>query len=382
MSRPSFEELFGRAPEAAAAAPGRVNLIGDHTDYNGGYVLPTPIPRRARIELAARAGDEVRAVSVNLGDGRSIESWRAGAEQPRGAWTDYLMGVAQVLRRDGYEIGALDIRLDSELPIGGGLSSSAALAVAFQRALRERFGLPLDDLQLARVVQRAENEFVGARVGVMDPLVSSLGVEGAALFVDTLDLTRRLVPIPAGAELVVIHSGTGHRHAAGGYNERRQECERAAARLGVRRLRDLADRDLDRVAALPPPLDRRVRHVLGENRRVLAAVQALERGQLERLGELLDESHRSLREDFEVSTTEIERLVAALRAASGVHGARLTGGGFGGSVMALAARGRGRAAAEQAAAACRDSSGREAQILLPAGIPAAGRGPGGAAGVG
>lgn len=369
MSR--FEERFGRPPETHAAAPGRVNLIGEHTDYNGGFVLPTPIPLEARIELAARSGNLARVTSANL-DPERVDTFRIGEETRRGDWLDYLQGVTRVLVADGYRIEGFDLRLDSDLPIGGGLSSSAAIAVAFQRALRERFRLALDDVALARVAQRAENEFVGARVGVMDPLASSLGRPGYALFLDTTDLGRRYVPIPPAIEIVVVDSGTGHRHAGGGYNQRRQECERAAALLGVRRLRDVESRDHARVGTLPPPLDRRVRHVLSENARVLAAVEALEQNRPERLGELLNASHDSLRDDYEVSTPELERLVAALRAQDGIHGARLTGGGFGGAVMAAAAAGRGAEAGRHAAAIYARETGHEAPVLLPApgGAPA------------
>jgi galactokinase len=364
VSQHTFEDLFGRPPDARAEAPGRVNLIGEHTDYNGGFVLPTPIPLLARVEIASRPGREARAASANVDDG-CVESFTIGEERPRGDWLDYIQGVSRVLQNDGFEIRGFDLRLDSDLPVGGGLSSSAAMAVAFQRALRTLFGLPLDDLQLARAAQRAENEFVGARVGVMDPLASSLGRPGFALFLDTRDLSRRHVPIPESIELVVVDSGTGHRHADGGYNQRRQECERAAGLLGVRRLRDLEPRDHDRIAALPPPLDRRVRHVVSENARVLASVEALEKDEPAQLGELLDASHRSLRDDFEVSTDAIEVLVRRLRAEVGVFGARLTGGGFGGAVMAIAERGRGLEAARRAAESYRAETGNDAPVLLP-----------------
>ncbi|TMB50894.1 MAG: galactokinase, partial [Deltaproteobacteria bacterium] len=200
----SFAALFGRSPSVTADAPGRVNLIGEHTDYNQGFVLPTPIPQRTVAELAPRADEQVRAASASLAG--AVAEYALGAETPGRGWLDYVQGLTWALRADGALILGFDLRVASSVPIGAGLASSAALEVAVLRALRAAFRLPLDDVELALLGQRAENEFVGARVGVMDQMAASLGVEGRALLIDTRSLERRSVPLPAAAELLVIDS--------------------------------------------------------------------------------------------------------------------------------------------------------------------------------
>jgi len=358
-----FEELFDRAAETQAVAPGRVNLIGEHTDYNGGLVLPTPIDRRTVVTLAATPGDEVRVASDNI-DGLAY-TYTLGAEARRGTWLDYVQGVTKLLRDEGSAVRGFDALVATELPLGGGLSSSASLLVALLRALRERFELALDDMAIALLAHRAESDFVGARVGIMDQVVTSIGVEGEALYLDTRDVTYRQVALPAEVELVVIDSGIEHRIAGAEYGRRREECERACRRLGVRSLRDLAPGDLERADGLPDPLMRRVRHVVTENARVERAVAALEGGRLDEFGACIDESHRSLRDDYEVSTEDVDRLVEALRAQPGVLGARITGGGFGGAVLGVAKAGTGDAAARHAAAAYRRATRREPVVYLP-----------------
>jgi len=369
---PTFADLFGRAPEAAADAPGRVNLIGEHTDYNEGFVLPLAIPQRTRAELARREGNEVRAWSAQMAESHggtaSPEFYRLGEEAPGRGWLDYVQGITRVLAQAGHRLAGFDLRLDSAVPVGGGLSSSAALEIALLRALSALFALPLDEVEMARLGQRAENDFVGAPVGIMDQMAVSLAGVTTALFLDTRSLRYERVPLPEGAELAVVDSGLSHDHAQGEYRTRRRECEEAARLLGVRALRDIGvgARDLERVAALPPPLDRRARHVVTEDERVLAAVAAMRQGDLARLGELLDASHRSLRDDFEVSLPEIDLLVALARAEPGVHGARLTGGGFGGAIVLLADRGQAGRAGERAAAAYRQRTGNAGRVLVPA----------------
>ena len=360
----SFAALFGRSATVTADAPGRVNLIGEHTDYNQGFVLPTPIPQRTVAELAPRADERVRAASATLSGG--VEEYALGAETRGRGWLDYVQGLTWALRADGAVILGFDLRVTSSVPIGAGLASSAALEVAVLRALRAAFRLPLDDVELALLGQRAENDFVGARVGVMDQMVASLGADGRALLIDTRSLDCRSVPLPAGAELVVIDSGVAHTNRAGGYNARRAECERACALLGVTALRDLTVAD----AALPDPLARRVRHVVNENERVLAAAAALAAGDVARLGALLDASHASLRDDYEVSTPEVDLLVEAARAEPDVLGARLTGGGFGGAIVVLAHAGTGAAVGERITRRFTDRTGRSSTVLVPPGLPA------------
>ncbi|HET9947326.1 MAG TPA: galactokinase family protein, partial [Longimicrobiales bacterium] len=214
-----------RTAPVVVRAPGRVNLIGEHTDYNGGYVLPTVLPRYTMVELDARGDDLVRVSSASL-QGEPPAEYRLGEEIPIGDWTDYVRGLTWVLR-DERRLTGFDAAVASDVPIGRGLASSAALTVALARALRQRFALRMDDLELARHAQRVENDFVGAQVGIMDPLVSSLGRPGEALFVDTLELVVRSLPIPAAIDLVIVDSGSGHQHATGEYNRRRLECEAA-----------------------------------------------------------------------------------------------------------------------------------------------------------
>ena len=320
------------------SAPGRVNLIGEHTDYNDGFVLPTPIPLRTNVVLERRSGDEVTVVSKTVD---AEASYVLGQEQRRGGWIDYVQGCTAAVRAAGHRLGGMHLTIDSEVPLGGGLSSSAALEVAVLRAIRTAFTLGIDDLSLARMGQQAEHELVGAPVGIMDQLVASVGTPGQALFLDTRALTWRDVPLP-DADLVIVSSNIEHDLADGAYAKRRAECEEAARQLGARSLRDVGPEELRRVASLPAPLDRRARHVITENERVLAAVAAIERADLPRLGELLVASHRSLRDDFEVSLPAIDALVDRALAQPEVLGARLTGGGFGGSILALARRGTGR----------------------------------------
>jgi galactokinase len=345
MTVPSFHDLFGRGPDIAAEAPGRVNLIGEHTDYSGGFVLPAAIPFCTRVELARRQGRRVRLWSAQFA-GRDPIEFEAGREQHQGDWADYVRGMTWSLASAG-PIGGFDARLESRVPVGGGLSSSAALEIAIGRALRGVFGLPLDDVQLAVAARRAETDFVGAPVGIMDQMACSLADVSSALFLDTRSLEHERVPIPSEASLIVIDSGVTHQHAGGEYRTRRDECARAAALLGIPELRD-AD-DLSRIASLPAPLDRRARHVVTENARVLAAVAALRAGDLASVGLLFKQSHASMRDDFEVSVPAVDALVERAIHTDGIYGARLTGGGFGGAIVGLAQRDRARAAADEIA---------------------------------
>jgi galactokinase len=359
-----FRSVFSRAPSITASAPGRVNLIGEHTDYNGGFVLPTTIPQKTHVELAPRDDDRVRAVSAGLG--HEILEYQLGREKPGRGWLDYVQGLTQLLRERGHELRGFDLRITSEVPLGSGLSSSAALSVSLLRALRQAFAVPLDDLEIARLGQQSENRFVGAQVGVMDPMVCSLGESGRALFVDARSLQFERIILPAGGDLLVIHSGVAHNHAGGDYNTRRGECERAAELVGVAQLRDLNESDLARIAKLPAPLDRRARHVVTENARVLAAVAALREGDWRRTGELFFASHDSQRDDYEVSVPEIDLLIALARQDREVYGARLTGGGFGGSVVMVSHAGRSRAVANRITDAYFQQTRVKPTVLVPA----------------
>lgn len=322
-----FQEVFGVLPEASAQAPGRVNLLGEHTDYQEGYVLPTPLPLFVHVE-AGRAEGRVEAYSETLKELRT----RPLGSPPQGDFLDYLLGVVWALQEGGHPVPGARFHVRSEVPIGAGLSSSAALEVAALKALRALYRLPLSDLEVALLAQKAEVAYVGVRCGIMDQMAASLGEVGKALFLDTRTLAHENLPLPPGARVAVLDLGLERRLAEAGYNARRQEAEEAARRLGVRSLRDVGDLCL--VESLPPPLDRRARHIVGENLRVLRGVEALRRGDARALGELMVQSHRSLAQDYEVSLPELDNLVeAALEA--GAYGAKLTGAGFGGAVVAL-----------------------------------------------
>ncbi|WP_243090870.1 galactokinase [Thermus neutrinimicus] len=322
-----FKEVFGTLPEASAQAPGRVNLLGEHTDYQEGYVLPTPLPYLTQVE-AAKAEGRVEAYSEELKELRA----RPLGSPAQGDFLDYLLGVVWALREAGYGVPGARFYVRSRVPIGAGLSSSAALEVAALRALRTLYRLPLSDKDIALLGQKAEVEYVGVGCGIMDQMAASLGEVGKALFLDTRTLDYENLPLPPGARVVVLDLGLGRRLAEAGYNQRRREAEEAARRLGVRSLRDIGELRL--VEGLPSPLDKRARHIVGENLRVLRGVEALRRGDVKAFGELMVESHRSLSQDYEVSLPELDLLVEeALRA--GAHGAKLTGAGFGGAVVAL-----------------------------------------------
>ena len=364
---PGLEDPREHAREVRSSAPGRVNLIGEHTDYSGGFVLPVAIPQRCVAALRRRTdgGAGVRATSANRPEEGAVE-YRLGEETAGRGWIDYVQGATRLASASGLPLGGFSLEVSSEIPMGAGLSSSAALSVSVLRALRLAFDWPIDDLDLARLARKIETDFVGAPVGIMDPMAVSLAGEREALFLDTRSLFHQCVPIPGECELGVIDSGVPHTNAGPGYRTRRAECDEAARRLGVPELRDLLGRSVEELAAgLPEPLDRRVRHVLTENARVLAFVDAMRAGDVEALGRLVAASHRSLRDDFEVSTPEVDRLVRLAEEQPGVLGARLTGGGFGGSVLLLARTGRARAAADETARLYTASTSREARVLLP-----------------
>jgi galactokinase len=348
-----------------AAAPGRVNLIGEHTDYNGGFVLPTAIPQQTRVELTRR---DDRGVEVRSANQPKPGAFILGQERQRGDWVDYIQGLAVALRVAGFDIqSGFNVSITSDVPLGAGVSSSAALEVAMLRAIRQAYQLDaLSDVQLAQIGQSAENDFVGARCGIMDQMAASLADSTTALFLDTRSLEFRRVPLPTQADLVVVHSGVSHGIAGGEYNTRRAECEQAARLLGVPQLRDLTLDDLPRLENLDEPLRKRARHVITEDDRVLEAVTALGASDATRLGELFNQSHTSMRDDFEVSVAPVDLLVGLAQADPSIYGARMTGGGFGGSVVMLAQRGQGRIAAERIARRYAERSGQQPTLLVPA----------------
>jgi galactokinase len=351
------------------AAPGRVNLIGEHTDYNGGFVLPTAIPQQTHVTLGPRPDYQVVARSANSSpDGQ----YTLGGEQQRHDWLDYVQGVTWALAQAGHgPRTGFELDITSEVPLGGGVSSSAALEVSLLRAIRAAFSLELDDVRLALLGQKAENDFVGARCGIMDQMAASLADSHTALFLDTRSLEYEQIPLPGSADLVVIHSGVTHRIAHGEgvqseYNIRRAQCEEAALLLGVSQLRDANLADLSRAENLSETLKKRARHVITEDQRVLDAVGALKTSDMDRLGELFFASHASMRDDFEVSVVDVDRLVELGRADPDVFGARMTGGGFGGAVVMLVRAGQGQVAGERIARRYSEISGRQPTLLVPA----------------
>jgi galactokinase len=313
-----------------AFGPGRVNLIGEHTDYNGGLALPFAIERGVTVEAEPLAGGEIRAEARDLGES---DAFPAAAPERAQGWRAFVRGTVAELRAAGIGIEGARLAISSDLPQGSGLSSSAALETALCLALLAVAGAGEPGrTELARLCSRVENDWAGAQTGLLDQLASLCCAPGAALRIDFATLELRPVPLELGAwRLVTLESGAGHSHSEGGYNERRAECRRACEALGVEHL---AAADPEAAERLPEPLARRARHVLSEDARVDAMVAALDAGDLAGAGRLLDASHASLRDDYEASVAEVEATVAALKRA-GAAGARMVGGGFGGSVLAL-----------------------------------------------
>ncbi|MCA1620553.1 MAG: galactokinase [Acidobacteria bacterium] len=343
--RRAFEERYGR-PARLFRAPGRVNLIGEHTDYNGGFVLPMAIDRETVVAAAPRADRTVRVRSLNRGEELAFDLDRPG-EPRRGLWLDYVEGVARALESRGVRLGGADLLLLSDVPAGAGLSSSAALEVSAGLALASVSGRRVDPVELALAGQQAEHAYVGTLSGVMDQFVAALGREGHALLIDCRALAAEAIPLDT-TNFVVAIADTHVRHelSASEYNRRRAECEEGVRLLsehlpGVRELRDVSVEEFERFAAcLPGTVRRRCRHVVGENARTLAAAAALRRGDLEEVGRLMRRSHESLRDDYEVSCAELDLLAETAWGVRGVLGSRMTGGGFGGSTVSLVPRDR------------------------------------------
>jgi galactokinase len=336
-----FTEIFGPGGELhVIRAPGRVNLIGEHTDYNEGFVLPAAIGFYTQVAIAPRL-DRKLLIRSHEFDGDF--EFDLGNLPPRrvGAWCDYVLGVAVMLRQRGVVSDGANILVQGEVPIGAGLSSSAALEVASAFALLSLNGSRLAMPEVAKLCQQAENTFVGARVGIMDQFVSCMGKAGHAFFLDCRSLEFKFVPIPAEIQLVICNTMVKHDLATGSYNTRRQECEEGCRILArrdpnVRALRDVSIEQLERYADdLAPVLRKRCTHIVHETQRVLDAVQCLAHGDLNRLGELMRDSHRSLRDLYEVSCPELDIMVDAAEGLPGHCGGRMTGGGFGGCTVNL-----------------------------------------------
>lgn len=330
-----FHKTYGAMPEVIARAPGRVNLIGEHTDYNDGFVLPCAISKQTMTAVRARSDGQFRLISADLGGATAEFSIDEATTPGSETWSNYVRGMVDGLLRDGASLTGADIAIMGDMPQGTGLSSSAALENAVGLALAAIGGLPdIDRKQLALLGQRTEHLFAGCNCGIMDQLVSAAAVERNAMLIDCRSLDTRAVPIPDDWAILIVQSGIERGLVDGEYNARRAQCEAAAAHYGVSALRDI-DKvpqrgDLDVIS------HHRARHVISENARTLEAADALESGDLTRMGALMRESHNSMRDDFEVSLPAIDQLQQLLVNAIGeAGGARLTGGGFGGAVVAL-----------------------------------------------
>ncbi|MFH8381474.1 galactokinase [Kitasatospora sp. NPDC018058] len=369
----TFEAVHGGRPTGVWAAPGRVNLIGEHTDYNDGFVLPVALPHTTRVTARRREDGRLRLYSAQ-GDGTitdlSLDGLTPGVVA---SWAGYPVGVFWALADAGHPVGGADLFIDSDVPAGAGLSSSAALECATAAALNDLYELGLAAPELALLAQRAENAFVGVPCGAMDQMASACCTDGAALFLDTRTLEQRHVPLDlaaAGLRLLVIDTRVKHDLGDGAYAALRAGCERAAELLGLPALRDLAVADLaPALDRLPGELRPLVRHVVTENRRVLETVERLDRGGIAALGPILTAGHASLRDDFRVSCAETDLAVEAAVAA-GALGARMTGGGFGGSVIALVAAGDVTAVSDAVRSAF-GSAGFAAPVAFTA-VPSAG----------
>lgn len=339
----TFERHFSRTPAFLARAPGRVNLIGEHTDYNDGYVFPAAIPHSVVLAVAPRNDQHVRLYSVKFENASEFDLDSITHDKNR-PWSDYVRGVAHVLQSTGHALRGLDAVVTGDVPVASGLSSSAAFEVASCLAFEHASGFELDPKERALLCQRAEREFVGVQCGIMDQFISALGKKDHALLIDTRTLDYEAVPLPITGVAIVIGNTRKERGLSGSeYNTRREQCEAAVAALQrhlphIRALRDVSLADLAKYGEeLDPVVFQRARHVVSENERVLASVDALKRGDITRFGQLMNESHDSLRDDYDVSCYELNVMVDAARSLPGTYGSRMTGAGFGGCTVSLVA---------------------------------------------
>ena len=359
-----FEAEFGEEPAFIARAPGRVNLIGEHTDYNDGFVFPMAIDRATWIALRPRPDNIVSAISLDMGERRefALDSLPRPKEVD---WIDYLIGVAWVLQERGYELRGWEGVISGDVPIGSGLSSSAALELATARAFHCVSGFTWDATAMALACQAAENNWLGVNCGIMDQMISAAGVADRALLIDCRSLDTATAPLPAGTAVVILDTGTRRGLVDSEYNQRRARCEAAARHFGVKALRDIDLATFERRAHELDPLSRkRARHVISENERTLQARDAMNAGDAARLGQLMIESHISLRDDFEVSSAALDAIVDCANAEPACYGARMTGAGFGGCAVALVDAARAEAFVERVAAQYQTATGNEPALYV------------------
>lgn len=363
-----FLKRFGVSP-SVYRAPGRVNLIGEHTDYNDGFVMPAAIGFQCWVGISPRKDRKLVIRSQEFPDEAELDL-SAKAPPPSRTWSDYPLGVALEMEKAGFRLAGANLLFHGEVPIGAGLSSSASIEVATALALAEQSGGAIDRVQLARICQLAENHFVGTRSGIMDQFISLHGRRNHALMLDCRSFHFEHVPVPESVRLVICNTGVKHEHAGGEYNRRREECEEAVRSLRkalpeIRALRDVSLERLERNRGLLSEITyKRALHIVTENARVLDAAKALREGNLRRFGELMAESHRSLRDFFEVSCYELDLMVDLAFQQEGVYGARMTGGGFGGATINLVDARFAEAFAENVAKAYQEETGIAAQVYV------------------
>ncbi len=365
----TFVAQYGAAPALLARAPGRVNLIGEHTDYNDGFVLPMAIERAAWLALRPRDDDDVRLYALDFAETAVFSLAHLAKEA---GWAEYIKGVIWALQQDGRTLRGFEGVLASDVPIGAGLSSSAAVEVVTARALAALNDLPWQPAQMARLCQRAENGWVGVNCGIMDQMISAAGQAGHALLIDCRALTWEAAPLPPQTAVVILDTATRRGLVDSAYNERRRQCETAAALLGVPALRDVSPAEFAaQEARLEPLTCRRARHVISENARTLAAATAMRAGDARQVGQLMNASHASLRDDFGVSSAALNTMVDLAQRQPGCYGARMTGAGFGGCAVALVQAQAATHFAQTVAAAYVQATGLQPQVIISQPAPGA-----------
>jgi galactokinase len=357
----SFSIYFNAKPEFIVRAPGRVNLIGEHTDYNDGFVLPMAIDHAVWIGLAPRADSTVRVRSLDLEVDSAFDLHSLAKGE---GWLEYIKGVADQLQKAGHELRGFDAVMTGDVPRGAGLSSSAAVELATARAFAAVSGFEWDAAQMAKISQKAENQWVGVNCGIMDQMASAASKAGYALFLDCLTLEIQHAPLPENTSVVILDTSTRRGLVDSAYNERRSQCEEAARWYGVKALRDVSVDDLKRGSGLSEVVMKRARHIVTENARVLEAVQVMKAGNVKRLGELFNASHASLRDDFEVTNEALNQIVECAQEQSSCYGARMTGAGFGGCAVALVQEEKSQEFAKAVSAAYRQKSGLDASVYV------------------
>lgn len=362
----AYRAAFGSEPTILVRAPGRVNLIGEHTDYNDGFVLPCAIDRETVVAAGSSQNGRLRTVAADLG-GAIDDAVLGGPFTPAACqWANYVRGVARALEKEGVALSGAQLAIAGNVPLGSGLSSSASLEVAVGIALMKLGGETIERQRMAQIAQRAENLYVGCQCGIMDQLIATCGVAGHALLIDCRNLSRRPVALPSGVAILIAHSGVRHAHAGGKYNDRRAQCLEAAGYYGVAALRDLDLATLENGrAGLDDVVYRRARHVVTENARALAAADALAAGDLRSMDRLMTASHASMRDDFEITVPAVDELTTIIGAIlEGEGGVRMTGGGFGGCVVALVPEAKVAAVEETVRRDYRAPDGSHAEIYV------------------